>query len=199
MCEFVFFSEWSWCQSAVQSVVLQMEALLFISFYYFKIDCKKCYFVSKEVLFDWRKLFLMSPFMRLFCCWCSFFLAHGCFCSCRREGCAISYLIWGFFLFIWWFFFNDLMKYNHGFFSPLFFVRFSVSCFFKKRKVFSCWFVKKVFVEWIGLLVEWVVGEFVFFLIPIFFWMGLNKFFSMKEVFFYMCPFFIHHNHGWKK
>ena len=34
-------------------------------------------------------------------------------------------------------FFNDLMKYNHGFFSPwFFFVRFSVSCFFKMRKVF---------------------------------------------------------------
>ena len=34
-------------------------------------------------------------------------------------------------------FFNDLMKYNHGFFSPLFFFgRFSVSCFFKMRKVF---------------------------------------------------------------
>ena len=29
------------------------------------------------------------------------------------------------------------MKYNHGFFSPwFFFVRFSVSCFFKMRKVF---------------------------------------------------------------
>ena len=170
MCEFVFFSKWSWCQSAVQSVVLHMEALLFISFYYFKIHCKKeCYFVLKEVLFDWRKLFLMSPFMS-FCCWFSFFLAHGCFCSCGREGCAMSYLIWGcffysfddFFSMIWW---NTIMV----FFPPLFFVRFSVSCFFKKRKVFSCWFVKKVFVEWIGLFVEWVVGEFVFFLIPFLF------------------------------
>ena len=154
-----------------------------------KFIVKKCYFVSKEVLFDWRKLFLMSPFMRLFCCF-SFFLAHGCFCSCRREGYAMSYLIWGCFFYSFDdFFFNDLMKYNHGFFPPLFCVRFSVSCFFKKRKVFSCWFVKKVFVEWIGLFVEWVVGEFVFFLIPIFFWMGLKKFFSMKEVFF-ICVLF---------
>ena len=118
-----FFSECSWCQSAVQSAVLHVEAWLFISFCYFKIHCKKkCYFVLKEVLFDWRKLFLMSPFMRLFCCWFSFFLARGCFCSCGREGCAMSYLIWGCFLFIWWLFFNDLMKYNHGFFSPLFFL-----------------------------------------------------------------------------
>ena len=99
------------------------EALLFISLYYFKIHCKKkCYFVLKEVLFDWRKLFLMSPFMRLFCCWFSFFLARGCFCFCGREGCAMSYLIEVVFLFIWWFFFNDLMKYNHGFFPRCFFL-----------------------------------------------------------------------------
>ena len=89
----------------------------------------------------------MSPFMRLFCCWFSFFLARGCFCSCGREGCAMSYLIEVVFLFIWWFFFNDLMKYNHGFF----FVRFSVSCFFKKRKVFFLLICKKGFcwMNWI--------------------------------------------------
>ena len=184
MCEFVFFSEWSWCQSAVQSVVLQMEALLFILFYYFKIDCKKMLFCIKrsfvwlkKIVFDESFYEIVLLLMQFFSCtWLLLFLQAGRLCNILSDL--------RFFLFIWWFFFNDLMKYNHGFFSPLFFVRFSVSCFFKKRKVFSCWFVKKVFVEWIGLLVEWVVGEFVFFLIPIFFWMGLNKFFSMKEVFF---------------
>ena len=131
----------------------------------------------------------MSPFMRLFCCF-SFFLARGCFCSCRREGCAMSYLIWGCFFYSFDdFFFQWFDEIQSWFFFPRCFLWDFLSCFFKKRKVFSCWFVKKVFVEWIGLFVEWVVGEFVFFLIAIFFWMGLKKFFSMKEVFF-ICVLF---------
>ena len=73
------------------------------------------------------------------------------------------------------------------FFPVVFFVRFPVSCFFKKRKVF--------FVEWIELFVDWVVGEFVFFYSN-FFWMGLKKkFYSMKEVFY--VSFFIYRKHGW--
>ena len=67
------------------------------------------------------------------------------------------------FLFIWWFFFNDLMKYNHGFFCE-------ILCLVSLRRgrFFSCWFVKKVFVEWIGSFVAWVVGEFCLLLIEFF-------------------------------
>ena len=67
---------------------------------------------------------------------------------------VVQCLIWFevVFLFIWWFFFNDLMKYNHGFFPRCFFcVRFSVSCFFNKRKVFFLLICKKGFcwMNWI--------------------------------------------------
>ena len=83
---------------------------------------------------------------------------------------------------IWW---NTIMV----FFPPLFFVRFSVSCFFKERKVFSCWFVKKVFVEWIGLFVEWVVGEFVFFWFQFFFEWDKKNFLVWKKFFLYVSFF----------
>ena len=121
-----------------------------------KFIVKKCYFVLKEVLFDWRKLFLMSPFRRLFCCWFSFFLARGCFCSCGREGCAMSYLIWGC-LFI------HLMTFTITIFFPVVFCEIFCLVSLRRGRFFPCWFVKKVFVEWIGLFVDWVVGEFVFF------------------------------------
>ena len=186
-----FFSEWSWCQSAVQSVVLQMEALLFISFYYFKIDCKKMLFCIKrsfvwlkKIVFDESFYEIVLLLIQFFSCtWLLLFLQAGRLCNILSD---LRFFFIHLMIFFQWF--DEIQSW---FFSPLFFVRFSVSCFFKKRKVFSCWSVKKVFVEWIGLLVEWVVGEFVFFLIPIFFWMGLNKFFSMKEVFWYVLFSFI--------
>ena len=99
------------------------------------IQCKKMLLCIKTS-FVWLKkiVFFMSPYMRLFCCWFSFFLARGCFGSCRVV--QLSRLIWGFLIHLL-IFFNDLMKYNHGFFFPVvFFVRFSVACFFKMRKVF---------------------------------------------------------------
>ena len=129
------------------------EALLFISLYYFKIHCKKkCYFVLKEVLFDWRKLFLMSPFMRLFCCWFSFFLARGCFCSCGREGCAMSYLIWGCFFIHLMIFFQWFDEIQSRFFPPLFFFVWDFLCLVSLRRgrfFFLLICKKKVFVEWI--------------------------------------------------
>ena len=142
---------------------------------------KRSFVWLKKIVFDesFYEFLLLIQFFS--CTWLLLFLRAGRLCNVLSD-------LRLFFLFIWWFFFNDLMKYNHGFFPPLFFVRFSVSCFFKKRKVFSCWFVKKVFVEWIGLFVEWVVGEFVFFLIP-FLFNGIEKIFSMKEVFF-LCVLF---------
>ena len=115
---------------------------------------------------------------------------------CIGANVQMSCLIWGFFYSFDDFFFNALMKYNHSFF-PLFFCKILVSCFFKKkRKVFSCWFVKRRFYEWMGLFVGWVVGEFFFFWFQ-FFWMELKKIYSMKEVFY--VSFFIYRKHGWKK
>ena len=151
-----------------------VEEAFFVFYYLFRLLFNAHYLKTEKIVlyikrsfFDWRKLFLMSPFMRLFCCWFSFFLARGCFSSCGREGCAMSYLIWGCFLIHLIFFFNDLMKYNHGFFFPVvFFVRFSLRGRFFFLLICK---KKKIFVEWIGLFVEWVVGEFVFFWFQFFF------------------------------
>ena len=117
VCEFVFFSEWSWCQS----VVLHMEAL-FISFYYYKIHCKK------NVILYQKKFCLIEEncfwWVLLWDCFVvdSVFFLHV-VASVLAGGKVVQCLIWFevVFLFIWWFFFNDLMKYNHGFFSPVVF------------------------------------------------------------------------------
>ena len=85
------------------------------------IQCKKMLLCIKTS-FVWLKkivFFFMSPYMRLFCCWFSFFLARGCFGSCRVVQCLVWFEVFFVHLLI---FFNDLMKYNHGFFSPLFFL-----------------------------------------------------------------------------
>ena len=185
MCEFVFLSEWSWCHS----VVLHMEAL-FISFYYYKIHCKK------NVILYQKKFCLIEEncfwWVLLWDCFVvSVFFLHV-VASVLAGGKVVQCLIWFEVVFFYSFddfFFQWFDEIQSWFFSPVVFLWDFLSCFFKKRKVFSCWFVKKVFVEWIGLFVEWVVGEFVFFLIAFFFWMGLKIFFSMKEVFLYVSFF----------
>ena len=122
MCEFVFFSEWSWCQSAVQSVVLHMEALLFISFYYFKIHCKK------NVILYQKKFCLIEEncfwWVLLWDCFVvdSVFFLHM-VASVLAGGKVVQCLIWfevvffysfdDFFSMIWW---NTIMV----FFPPFF-------------------------------------------------------------------------------
>ena len=127
----------------------------------------------------------MSPFMRLFCCWFSFFLARGCFGSCRVVQCLVWFEVFFIHLLI---FFNDLMKYNHGFFSPLFFL-WDFLCLVSLRwGRFFCW------MNWI---VCWLsCRRICFFFYSNFFLMGLKKnFYSMKEVFY--VSFFIYSKHGW--
>ena len=85
-------------------------------------------------------------------------LAGGC-----GANVQMSCLIWGFFFIHLMIFFQCFDEIQSQFFSVVF-CKIFVSCFFKKkRKVFSCWFVKRRFYVWIGLFVGWVVGEFVFF------------------------------------
>ena len=143
---------------------------------------KRSFVWLKKIVFDESFYEIVLLFQFFSCTWLLLFLQAGRLCNVLSD-------LRLFFLFIWWFFFQWFDEIQSWFFFPRCFLWDFLSCFFKKRKVFSCWFVKKVFVEWIGLFVEWVVGEFVFFLIAIFFWMGLKKFFSMKEVFF-ICVLF---------
>ena len=127
----------------------------------------------------------MSPYMRLFCCWFSFFLARGCFGSCRVVQCLVWFEVFFIHLLI---FFNDLMKYNHGFFSPLFFLRDFLCLVSLRWGRFFCW------MNWI---VCWLsCRRICFFFYSNFFLMGLKKkFYSMKEVFY--VSFFIYSKHEW--
>ena len=99
----------------------------------------------------------------------------------------MSCLIWGFF-YSFVDFFNDLMKYNHGFFSPWFFL-WDFLCLVSLRwGRFFCWM--NWIVCWLSCRRIW------FFFYSNFFLMGLKKkFYSMKEI-FYM-SFFIYRKHGW--
>ena len=118
------------------------------------IQCKKMLLCIKTS-FVWLKkiVFFVSPFMRLFCCLFSFFLARGCFGSCRVVQCLVWFEVF-FYSFVDFFQWLDEIL-SRIFFPVVFFVKFSVSCFFK------------------------------FFFYSNFFWMGLKKkFYSMKEVFY---------------
>ena len=143
----------------------------------------------------------MSRFMRLFCCWFSFFLACGCFCSCGRlwSQCAnvLSDLRF-FFLFIWWFFFQCFDEIQSQFFFHCFFVRFLCLVSLRRRgRFFSRLFVKKK-VLWMNWIVCWLsCRRICFFFWFQFFWTELKKFIVWKK-FFYV-SFFIYRKHGWKK
>ena len=154
-----------------------------------KFIVKKCYFVLKKVLFDWRKLFLMSPFMRLFCCWFSFFLARGCFCSCGREGCAMSYLIWGCFFIHLMTFFQWFDEIQSQFFFPVVFLWDFLSCFFKKRKVFFLLISKKGFCWMNWIVCRLSCRRIFFFSDSNFFFNGIKENFIVWKKFFYVSFF----------
>ena len=146
------------------------RALLVTSFMG-KAVCKRRPFatMTKYILYApfymWMRWYLFRFVIIIHCKNCYFVLEPMCKC-----------LVWFevFFLFIWWFFFNALMKYNQFFFR-CFFVRFLCLVSLRRGRFFYFWFVKRRFHEWIGLFVGWVVGEFVFFFWFQFFWMELKK------------------------
>ena len=149
-----------------------------------KAVCKRRPFatMTKYILYApfymWMRWYLFR-FVIIIHCKKSYFVLEP-MCKC---------LVWFevFLKFIWWFFFNALMKYNHSFF-PLFFCKIFVSCFFKKkRKVFFLLICKKK-VLWMNWIVCWLsCRRICFFFWFQFFWMELKKIYSMKEVF--MCLF----------
>ena len=163
-----FLSECSWCQSAV----LHVEAWLFISFCYFKIHCKKMLFCIKKSFVWLKKIVFDESFYEIVllliqffsCTWLLLFLRAGRLCNVLSDLRLFFYSFDDFFSMIWW---NTI--------TVFFLWDFLCLVSLRRGRFFSCWLVKKVFVEWIGLFVDWVVGEFVFFLIPIFFLMGLKK------------------------
>ena len=84
-------------------------------FMYYLFHCKK---KKQEKMLMWikrsfvwlKKIVLDESFYEIV-----FFSHVVAFCSCGVLGkCLVWFEV--FFLFIWWFFFNDSMKYNHSFF-----------------------------------------------------------------------------------
>ena len=143
MCEFFFFF-------SERSFDVKAPFYMWMRWYLFRfviiIHCKNCYFVLKrsfvwlkKIVFDESFYEIVLLLIQFFSCmWLLLFLRAVVEPMCK---CLVWFEV--FFLFIWWFFFNALMKYNHSFF-PLFFCKIFVSCFFKKkRKVFFPFICKK--------------------------------------------------------
>ena len=146
-----FLSECSWYQSAVQSAVLHVEAWLFISFCYFKIHCKKMLFCIKrsfvwlkKIVFDESFYEIVLLLIQFFSCtWLLLFLRAGRLCNVLSDLRLFVYSFDDFFSMIWW---NTITI-----FFPVVFLWDFLSCFFKKRKVFSLLICKKGFcwMNWI--------------------------------------------------
>ena len=122
-----------------------------------------CWFV-KKVFVEWIGSFVawvVGEFCLLLihffsCTWLLLFLWAGRLCNVLSDLRLFFYSFDDFFSMIWW-------KTITVFFSVVFFCEIFCLVSLIRGRFFSCWFIKKVFVEWIGSFVEWDVGEFVFF------------------------------------
>ena len=165
MCEFVFFLGNEVDVKAPFRALFYIWRRYLFSFYYFKIHCKKMLLCIKRSFVWLKKIAFDESFYEIVLLLIQFFLARGCFCSCGREGCAMSYLIWGCFFIHLMIFFQWFDEIQSRFFLWDFLCLVSL----RRGRFFPCWFVKKVFVEWIGSFVAWVVGEFLFVVDSVFF------------------------------
>ena len=135
-----FLSECSWCQSAV----LHVEAWLFISFCYFKIHCKKMLFCIKKSFVWLKKIVFDESFYEIVllliqffsCTWLLLFLRAGRLCNVLSDLRLFFYSFDDFFSMIWW---NTI--------TVFFLWDFLCLVSLRRGRFFSCWFVKKVFVE----------------------------------------------------
>ena len=173
---------------------------LMIFFQWFDEIQSRFFFVrfSVSCFFKKRKVFFLLICKKGFC-WMNWIV---CRMSCRRilfvvdsffflhvvasvlvGRKVVQCLIWFevVFLFIWWFFFNDLMKYNHGFFLRCFFLWDFLSCFFNKRKVFFLLICKKGFCWMNWIVCRMRCRRICFFFWFQFFFMGLKKFQIMNN------------------
>ena len=127
-------------QSAVQSVVLHMRRSCYLfRFIILKFIVKKMLFCIKrsfvwlkKIVFDESFYEIVLLLIQFFSCtWLLLFLRAGRLCNVLSDLRLFFYSFDDFF-FQW---FDEIQS---RFFSPVVFfcVRFSVSCFFKKRKVF---------------------------------------------------------------
>ena len=122
---------------------------------------KRSFVWLKKIVFDESFYEIVLLLIQFFSCtWLLLFLRAGRLCNVLSDLRLFFYSFDDFF-FQW---FDEIQS---RFFSPVvFFVRFSLRGRFFFLLICK---KKKVFVEWIGLFVEWVVGEFVFFWFQFFF------------------------------
>ena len=122
---------------------------------------KRSFVWLKKIVFDESFYEIVLLLIQFFSCtWLLLFLRAGRLCNVLSDLRLFFYSFDDFFFsMIWW---NTITV----FFPRCFFVRFSLRGRFFFLLICK---KKKVFVEWIGLFVEWVVGEFVFFWFQFFF------------------------------
>ena len=125
------------------------------------IQCKKMLLCFKTSFVGLKKIvFFFESFYEVVLLLIQFFLARGCFGSCRVVQCLVWFEVFFIHLLI---FFNDLMKYNHGFFSPLFFlwdflclVSLRWGRFFYWMNWIVCWLsCRRICVFFIPIFFEW--------------------------------------------
>ena len=170
MCEFVFLVNVVDVKAPFKAPFYMWRRGYLFRFVILKFIVKKMLFCIKrsfvwlkKIVFDESFYEIVLLLIQFFSCtWLLLFLRAGRLCNVLSD-------LRLFFIHLMTFFqwFDEIQ--SRFFFPVVFFVRFSVFVSFRRGRFFSCWFVKKVFVEWIGSFVEWDVGEFFFFLIPIFF------------------------------
>ena len=118
---------------------------------------KRSFVWLKKIVFDESFYEIVLLLIQFFSCtWLLLFLRAGRLCNVLSDLRLFFYSFDDFFSMIWW---NTITV----FFSVVFFCEIFCLVSLIRGRFFSCWFVKKVFVEWIGSFVEWDVGEFVFF------------------------------------
>ena len=122
---------------------------------------KRSFVWLKKIVFDESFYEIVLLLIQFFSCtWLLLFLRAGRLCNVLSDLRLFFYSFDDFF-FQW---FDEIQ--SRFFFPRCFFVRFSLRGRFFFLLICK---KKKVFVEWIGLFVEWVVGEFVFFWFQFFF------------------------------
>ena len=119
---------------------------------------KRSFVWLKKIVFDESFYEIVLLLIQFFSCtWLLLFLWAGRLCNVLPDLRLFFYSFDDFFSMIWW-------KTITVFFLWDFLCLVSL----RRGRFFSCWFVKKVFVEWIGSFVAWVVGEFCLLLIQFF-------------------------------
>ena len=135
---------------------------------------KRSFVWLKKIVFDESFYEIVLLLIQFFSCtWLLLFLRAGRLCNVLSDLRLFFYSFDDFFSMIWW---NTITV----FFPRCFFCE----IFFKRKVFFSCWFVKKKDFCWMNWIVcRMSCRRICFFLISIFYWMGLKNFIVWNKFF----------------